>query len=326
MSRPLRIEYPGAWYHVMNRGRRRERIFSAAKDYEVFITVMQETAELLNLKVAAYCLMPNHYHLLLHTPDGNLSRCMRHINGVYTQRFNRRHKQDGQLFRGRYKSVVVADDSYLLEVLRYIHKNPIRAGIVRKVGEYAWSSHNGYTSRAKKWHWLYKDFLLAMFSDERHRAGRLYREFVQDQEPEEIEKFYLKKNLPSILGGEDFKDWIKDNFRHLRFNREIPKSKELAVDSARLRKFVCKAYGVAEEDLMKSRRGAENLPRDAAIFLQRKYCGQTLSELGRDYGIANYSSVSSALERMRARLLKDRRLKGRIAGIEERLDKGQKET
>lgn len=325
MSRPLRIEYPGAWYHVMNRGRRREQVFSTARDYEVFLAVLQETAELLNLKVAAYCLMPSHYHLLLHTPDGNLSRCMRHINGVYTQRFNRLHQTEGQLFRGRYKSVVVADDSYLLEVLRYIHQNPIRAGIVGKVGEYAWSSHKGYTSRARQWNWLYKDFLLAMFSTERRRTGRAYRGFVQDQEPEEIDKFYSKKNLPSILGGEDFKDWLRDNFRHLRFNREIPESKELAVAGARLRELVCQAYGVDKEALMQAKRGTENFPRDAAIFLQRKYCRQTLAELGRDYGIANYSTVSSALERVRARLLQDRRLKRQIAGIEKRLNKGQKE-
>jgi putative transposase len=100
MSRPLRIEYPGAWYHVMNRGRQREKIFASSEDYEIFIVVLREAVEMWNLKVAAYCLMSSHYHLLLHTPDGNISRCMRHINGVYTQRYNRRHKKDGQLFRG----------------------------------------------------------------------------------------------------------------------------------------------------------------------------------------------------------------------------------
>ena len=107
MSRPLRIEYPGAWYHIMNRGRRRENIFTTSTDYHLFVDVMKETSEMFNLKVSAYCLMSNHYHLLVHTPDGNLSRCMRHINGVYTQRFNRTHKKDGQLFRGRFKAVLV---------------------------------------------------------------------------------------------------------------------------------------------------------------------------------------------------------------------------
>jgi len=101
MSRPLRIEFPGAWYHVMNRGRRREKIFHVDGDREEFIKVLRETIELWNLQVSAYCLMSNHYHLLVRTPDGNLSGCMRHLNGVYTQRFNRHHTQEGQLFRGR---------------------------------------------------------------------------------------------------------------------------------------------------------------------------------------------------------------------------------
>ena len=142
MSRPLRIEYPGAWYHVMNRGRRGERIFRSPKDYEVFIGLLQEAVELWDVRISAYCLMSNHYHLLIQTPQGNISRSMRHINGVYTQRYNRIHKCDGQLFRGRYKSILVEQDSYLLELVRYIHRNPVRAGMVEKLSEYLWSSHH----------------------------------------------------------------------------------------------------------------------------------------------------------------------------------------
>ncbi len=115
MSRPLRIEYPDAWYHVMNRGRRSEEIFFSDTDREEFLTVLREAGELWNLSISVYCLLPNHYHLLVQTPAGNISRCMRHINGVYTQRFNRRNKKEGQLFRGRYKAVLVDKDHYLLE-------------------------------------------------------------------------------------------------------------------------------------------------------------------------------------------------------------------
>lgn len=136
MSRPLRILYPNAWYHVMNRGRRGELIFESKDDYDLFIEVMREAIALFALKVSAYCLMPNHYHLLVQTPDANLNRCMRHSNGVYTQRFNRAHGLDGILFRGRYKSILVSEDSYLLELVRYIHLNPVRAGIVKQVEEY----------------------------------------------------------------------------------------------------------------------------------------------------------------------------------------------
>jgi putative transposase len=112
-------------------------------------------------------MMPNHYHLLLHSPDGNLSRCMRQINGVYTQLFNRSHKYDGQLFRGRYKSILIEVDNYLLELLRYIHKNPLRAGLSHDLNGYEWSSHKGYMSEAKKWDWLYKGFTLSVLTKDR---------------------------------------------------------------------------------------------------------------------------------------------------------------
>jgi putative transposase len=130
VSRPLRIKFPNAWYHVMNRGRRAEKIFIDPNDYKVFVDLLKETAGTWNIKVAAYCLIYNHYHIFLKTPEANISRSMRHLNGVYTQRFNRRHKLDGPLFRGRYKSIVVGADHYLLQLVRYIHKNPVKAGLV----------------------------------------------------------------------------------------------------------------------------------------------------------------------------------------------------
>ena len=121
MARPLRIAYPDAWYHVMNRGRRGEDIFADEQDYIMFTELLKETSETWNIRVAAYCLMPNHYHMLIQTPDANISRSMRHLNGVYTQRYNRRHQCDGQLFRGRYKSILIDTDSYPMQVVRYIH-------------------------------------------------------------------------------------------------------------------------------------------------------------------------------------------------------------
>ena len=109
MSRPLRIEYPGAWYHVMNRGRRGENVFSGKDDNEIFIALLKEAAGLWAVRVSAYCLMGNHYHILVETPQANLSRFMRHLNGIYTQRYNRLHGHDGQLFRGRFKSILVEE-------------------------------------------------------------------------------------------------------------------------------------------------------------------------------------------------------------------------
>ena len=111
MGRPLRIEYPGAWYHIMNRGRRGESIFEGNKDRELFVALLKESAELWDVRISAYCQMTTHYHILAQTPQGNLSRFMRHLNGVYTQRYNRLHGYDGQLFRGRFKSILVENQN-----------------------------------------------------------------------------------------------------------------------------------------------------------------------------------------------------------------------
>ena len=137
---------------------------------------------------------------------------MRHINGVYTQRFNRFHRFDGQVFRGRFKSILVDADSYLLQLMRYIHRNPLRVGIVDKLDSYQWSSHRGYVSKAKKWNWLYKDFILSMLSEDRRQQHRIYREFVAEDDAREISRIFEKRKLPSILGTESFIEWVKIDF------------------------------------------------------------------------------------------------------------------
>ncbi|MCL0036928.1 transposase [Thermodesulfovibrionales bacterium] len=326
MSRPLRIEYPGAWYHVMNWGRRREDIFLSPADYGVFIEVLRKTVESWNLKVAAYCLMSNHYHLLVHTPDGNISRCMRHLNGVYTQRFNRCHKKEDQLFRGRYKAVLVDADSHLLEVLHYLHNNPLRAGISHELNDYSWSSHQEYLSKSKKWAWLYKDFLLTMIATSKGQQQAAYVEFVSHGDSEEIERFYGLKNLPSILGGDSFKDWVKEKFNNLVFQQEVPESRTLAPVADDIISEVCKYFKVSKEEIAVSKRGTENLPRDIAIYFVRRCCRKTLSEVGRYFGISNYSTVSSAAERIKARKSEDGKLQKQPKSIGAKLNKSQEQT
>ena len=253
MSRPLRIQYPDAWYHVMNRGRRSEAIFQEKKDYFTFIDLLKEAVDLWNLRVSAYCLLSNHYHLLVQTPDANLSRCMRHINGVYTQRFNRSHHLDGQLFRGRYKSILIDADPYLLELIRYIHRNPIESGIVKNLEKYPWSTHKGYLSDAKKWDWLYKDFVLSMFSDDNRISRKRYREFVSKESSEEINVILGKKKLPSMLGSEGFMERIKRKFSSDKRHMEVPESRSLAPGVNRIKEVVCRSYNVKEEALAVTR-------------------------------------------------------------------------
>ncbi|MBU0481188.1 MAG: transposase [Proteobacteria bacterium] len=238
----------------MNRGRRSEEIFIDAADREAFIKVLQESSELWNFRVSAYCLMSNHYHLLIQTPEGNLSRGMRHINGVYTQRFNRRHKKEGQLFRGRYKAVLVEADSHILEVMRYIHRNPLRAGLVKSLKDYRWSSHDGFLSQAKKWSWLQKDDLLAMLETSQPKQRSVYIDFVSKGESEEIERFYSLKNLPSIFGDKSFKEFIGKKFSDLLNQPEVPESKELAPEIEKVISAVCNFYRVSRAELFKSRR------------------------------------------------------------------------
>lgn len=326
MSRPLRIEYPDAWYHVMNRGRRAENIFFTDNDRKAFINVLQETIEGWSLKISAFCLMSNHYHLLVQTPDGNLSRCMRHINGVYTQRFNRRHQIEGQLFRGRYKAVLVDSDSHLLEVLRYIHRNPLRAGIVNSLKDYSWSSHAGYMSRSKNWRWLHKNHLLAMLSEKKSRQKPAYMDFVSLGEPEKIERFYALKNLPSILGSDSFKEFVNEQFAHLGFQKDIPDSKILAPSAIKVISVVCDFYKVTDRQLLISKRGTENRPRDMAIYMVRRHCRETLPTVGRHFGIENYSTVSSVIERVKARKNRDKSVRQELESIAKILTKSQKRT
>ena len=212
MTRPLRIQYPNAWYHVMNRGRRGEQVFETKTDYERFVDIILEATELFALRVSAYCLMPNHYHLLVQTPDANLSRCMRHINGVYTQRYNREHLLDGQLFRGRYKAIVVAEDRYLLQLVRYIHRNPVRATMVNNAEDYSWSSHKGYLSIANRWNWLHKQVILSMLAKEPEQRQKRYRAFMGEEENETLLRILSLKKLPSILGDNQFINTLKARF------------------------------------------------------------------------------------------------------------------
>jgi REP element-mobilizing transposase RayT len=180
MARPLRIEFPGALYHVTSRGDRREAIYEDDEDRERFLAVLAEVVERFNWLCHAYCLMTNHYHLVVETPDGNLSKGMRQLNGVFTQACNRRHERMGHLFQGRFKGILADKDSYLLELTRYVVLNPVRAGIVRRARDWPWSSYRAMVGEAPVPKWLATDGLLAQFGSRKSRARQRYRDFVAD--------------------------------------------------------------------------------------------------------------------------------------------------
>ncbi len=323
MSRPLRIQYPDAWYHVMNRGRRGDEILCEDKDYVTFIDLLKEITEDYNVKVSAYCLMSNHYHLLIQTPDANLSRAMRHLNGVYTQRYNRMHHCDGQLFRGRFKAILVEADSYLLELLRYIHRNPLEAGLVDNLQKYIWSSHKGYLSKARKWGWLHKRFPLSLFSKDHAESIRLYRKFVTQKAPDEINETLDPGKLPPVLGTQKSLDKIKELFFSDKSHEEVPEAKILAPDPTRILDAVVNLYETTIDDLYRSRRGYFNEPRNVAIYLMRRLRNDTLKAAGEVIGITKNSTVSSIIGRVKYEMSRDKGMRLRVEKLMKSLNNSQ---
>ena len=182
MARPLRLEFPGALYHVTARGNERHSIFlgNLDDDRAAFLDVLTRSCERFNWICHAYCLMTNHYHLLVETPDANLSKGMRQLNGVYTQRVNRTHGRVGHLFQGRFKAILVERDSYLLELARYVVLNPVRAGMVKTPEEWPWSSYRAMVGDVPVPPFLTTDWQLRAFADSRKDAVAGYRRFVAE--------------------------------------------------------------------------------------------------------------------------------------------------
>ena len=206
MSRHIRIEYPGAIYHITSRGNARESVYLCDKDRQIFLDILSDTVEDHNLTLHSYCLMDNHYHLLVETPDGNLSRAMRQLNGIYTQRFNWRYKRCGHVFQGRYKSVLVERDSYLLELCRYIALNPVRARIVKLPEDYMWSSHRAVAGLEEPLRCLSLTWILSNFSTDSSNAAAMYQKFVM----EGIGKPTVIPENGIAIGGESYLQQIQD--------------------------------------------------------------------------------------------------------------------
>lgn len=226
MARPLRIEFAGALYHVTARGDRREAIYLGDEDREAFLELLGEVCRRFNWTVHAYCLMSNHYHLLVETPDANLSKGMRQLNGVYTQRFNRSHHRVGHVFQGRFKGILVQKDAYLLELTRYVVLNPVRAGMVEDAEDWRWSSHRVALGQEPAPSWLETDWLLAQFGRTRPTAVAGYARFVRDGAGRPSPWGALRHQ--TILGDEAFAQQFEDPKR-LEALSEVPKSQRRAL-------------------------------------------------------------------------------------------------
>jgi len=222
MSRPLRIEYEGAVYHVTSRGNVRDDIFLSDDDREMFFEVLTHVVDRFCWVCHAYCLMDNHFHLMIETPKANLSRGMRQLNGIYTQRFNRKHDRVGHVFQGRFKSIVVDRDAYLLELSRYIVRNPVAAGMVKNAGDWLWSSYQATAGEVCSPPFLDVDWLLSQFGSVTEHARAAYVDFVRK---EQAASPWDLLNGPDILGDDAFRGRLQEE-RH-EVSTGIPRRKQI---------------------------------------------------------------------------------------------------
>lgn len=302
MVRPLRIVYEDAIYHVMNRGQNRQSIFIDQNDYKNFLSIIDQAYERWKIQVYGFCLMGNHYHLCLGTPESNISRVMRHIDGVYTQRFNRSHNQDGSLFRGRYKALVVEEESYLSQVVRYIHLNPVKAGLTKQPQEYKWSSHQYYTGFKKKPAWLDTDVILNWIG-----SGKKFHSYVMEGNTEELEKIYHQKNTPIVVGDTAFAEEVRllnktqSSRYHGKDDKKVLRPKPDAVID-----IICQVYGLNKKDILFATRGVNNEARKLAMLLVGECCDLTNTEIVPIFNLTSEKTVSWARSVIQAQMSEEK--------------------
>ena len=310
MARALRIEYPGAFYHVTSRGNERKAIFRSQRDREVFLSYLESAVERYSAVIHVFCLMDNHYHLLLETPAGNLSKIMQHINGAYTNYFNRKRNRAGHLFQGRYKAILVDADTYAKELSRYIHLNPVRAGMVETPETFKWSSCRYYTIEKNAPAWIKRDFILAYFAKKPAIARRRYQDFLQAVMGKEYESPLVDLAHSIILGGQEFVDDIKK-----RFLKKKPRDRELpALRSLSMGPGLDDIESVVSEALPSN----PKLARQIKLYLSHRYSGMKLREIGQRFGISE-SGVTQASGRVRATINENKKLRRIVKSIEKKL-------
>ncbi len=282
MSRPLRIEFSGGVYHVTNRGNRRSSIYLGDSDNHMFLEILGDVVDRFGWYCHAYCLMSNHYHLLIETPKGDLSRGMRQLNGVYTQRFNRIRRKVGHVFQGRYKAVVVQKDEHLLELTRYIVLNPVRANMVNSAHQWKWSSYRATVGQSDCPDWLTTDWVLAQFGSRRKAAIAAYKQFVRAGLDESEEAVWSDLAGGLIFGDEGFVQKIMSKIDPEDEKlREVSRSQRLAHRPPLDRIFEARVQ--AKDD------------RNRLIAEAYQVHGYSMPEIARHLGI-HYATVSRAVK------------------------------
>jgi len=286
------------FYHVTARGNERRPIFRDARDRERFLERVAAVVRRHRVVVHAYVLMRNHYHLLAETPEANLSAALGQLNGVYTQDFNRRHRRSGHLFQGRYKSVLVDKDSYLVELSRYIHLNPVRVGEVAEAGQFPWSSAGAYTGQRAGPAWLTVEEVLRHFGRRRGAAQRAYQAFVGEGVGARVAAPWGQVVGQVLLGSAAWVARMRRRLRQRHLGPEITHAAQLRPRPplSVVLTQVSRAGKMPREVLLRPRGGRGAWPRPVAMYLAWEVCGMTQREIGDAFGVS-YFAVSKALRR-----------------------------
>ena len=302
----MRIEYAGALYHVLNRGQRREPIVQDGQDCERFVSDLSRLAQQYGVRIHGYCLMTNHYHLILETPHANLSQAVQWLNVAYATYYNRRHHLCGHLFQGRFKAILLDGSPYLEAVSRYIHRNPVRAGIVADARRYSWSSCRYFVGADRAPDWLETHQILGGFAPTIKAAQRRYGAYLAEPAGDP----FADVVAGSILGSSTFTEWVKNTFLSRRnADPDIPALKVLQARPSvqKIVQTVAQYYDVAPETIL-SPGGKRNYHRDAALCLAREFSGLRCRDLGHCFGGVGGPAVTMRCREILRHAAEDRQL------------------
>jgi REP element-mobilizing transposase RayT len=298
LARPLRIEYPGAFHHITSRGVARQDIFFDDEDRHVFLQQLAQAHQRWGIVIHAYCLMTNHYHLDIQTPEGHLSRSLQWINQNYAAYVNRRYQRTGHLFQGRFKNVLIEAEAHLHELTRYIHLNPVRAKMVTSPGLYRWSSYQDYLGLRQPPPWLDLQQTLSHFGHEISQQRQCYQAFVE-QEIGPIVNPLQSMVFGAVLGSKDFVEQARSRLHAAQDEREVAQLVKIrpGIPLSTICQVVKREYGLADDDL-RTKSHRHNAGRDVAIYLARMHSRRSLREIGEAMGGISPSAVNMAYNRV----------------------------